>query len=84
MYASKRTIGKQELWAEAPKDKNAEHKIKHNNKGNRPGGKYRVQTIFGEDGFPKGEIVHIQIFGNSSNIKRVKKRLPKCMKNQPK
>ena len=50
MYASKRTIGKQEIWGGAPVSKNADKGIKeHSNTPNKRGKKFYVQTIVLKD-----------------------------------
>lgn len=58
-YASSRSIGKQEIWAEAPVDKNADKKFKHSNRGNKHGRKIYVQTIQDANGFIVKTIAHL-------------------------
>jgi hypothetical protein len=89
MYASKRSIGKQGVWAGAPADKYADKKIKHGNRKNKNGNKFYVQTIT-KPGAAKDAnetmtrtIVH-EASGNTFRLRRKKKRLSRCMKNQPK
>jgi hypothetical protein len=89
MYASKRTIGRQGLWAGAPIDKNADKKIKHANNANGRGKQYYCQVVRNEKGFVVKTIWHITNTNPTDhaldvfNLKRKKKRLRKSMANQP-
>lgn len=89
MYASKRSIGKQGVWAGAPADKYADKKIKeHGNRKNKTGSKFYVQTIT-KPGTAKDAnetmvrtIVH-QATGDTFRLKRKKKHLRRSMASQP-
>lgn len=78
MYASKRTIGKQGLFDKfTRKEKN---QIDHHNKKNRDGRKVYAQAVKDEDGFTVNTIYHY-VSGDMQPAKRVKRRLPKCIKD---
>ena len=89
MYASKRTIGKQSLWAGAPIGKNAGKQIKHGNNSNTRGKQYYCQIIKDKHGFVVKTIWHIthvdQVHPemNAFALKRKKARLRKSMEKQP-
>ena len=90
MYASKRTIGKQELWSGAPTPKNADKGIKeHGNRGNKRGNKFYVQTIEKKGAAADANetltktIVHFT--GHDMfNINRPRKRKPGYLKSSKK
>ena len=82
-YASKRSIGKQEIWTKAPVDKYADKKIKHSNKGNKRGRKFYCQVVKDENGYPVRTIWHFTS-GDTFRLKRKKSRLRKSLANQPK
>lgn len=90
MYASKRSIGKQGVWVNAPADKYADKKLKeHSHRGNKTGNKFYVQTIT-KPGAAKDAnetvtktIVHLAT-GDTFRLRRKKKRLNRSMANQPK
>lgn len=89
MYASKKTIGKLQLWSGAPADKNTDRKIKHGNRPNGNGRLFYVQTVVlkqvaedANDTLTK-TVVH-ECKGNTYKTVRKKKRLRKSMANQPK
>ena len=88
MYASKKTIGKQEIWTNAPADKYADKRIEHSNRPNKRGNKFYVQIITKEGAAKDANdtmtrtIVHLAS-GDTFRIKRGRKRLRKSMANQP-
>ena len=90
MYASKRSIGKQELWANAPVDKNADKKLKNvSNRGNKRGNKFYTQTITKKGAASDANetltktIVHYT--GHDMfNISRPRKQKPGYLKNSKK
>ena len=80
MYASKRTIGRQQLWAGAPAKKETHYLARiHRNNGNKRGHKYYCQVVKDkEDGHVIKTIWHATAY-NVFNIKRKHKALRKCM-----
>ena len=87
MYASKRTIGRQGVWNGAPADK--KDRIGHGNRENGNGKKFYVQTITKKGAAKDANetmtktVVH-EAAGETFRLKKHRKRLHKCMKNQPK
>lgn len=86
MYASKRTIGRQGIWANAPTPKGIKE---HGNRGNKRGGKFYIQTIK-KDGPAKDAnetmtktIIHYAGHG-IFNINRPRKQKPGYLKNSKK
>ena len=89
MYASKRTIGKQGVWVNAPVSKTEGKQIKHGNSSNKRGKQYYCQVVKDKHGFVVRTIWHLthidplQPDMNAFALKRKKARLRKSMEKQP-